>query len=213
MDDKDRTLLTLLRRDGRRPVVALARDLGLSRSATQDRLAKLQASGAIGGFTLVEERSTDNRESAYLTVRFAPEMKCAQIVPKLKKIHAISTIYSVSGSIDLFVRIEAEDVAGLEAARAAIAEVPGIVTAKTYVVLERHLGSAPNRWRRNERLASVSSRFAAASAIARCRPGEAAGHSPISSSVRPQPIHSRPLASSLQILMQGEGSAVSAGAF
>lgn len=140
MDDKDRTLLTLLRRDGRRPVVALARDLGLSRSATQDRLAKLQASGAIGGFTLVEERSTDTRESAYLTVRFAPEMKCAQIVPKLKKIHAISTIHSVSGAIDLFVRIEAEDVAGLEAARAAIAEVPGIVTAKTYVVLERHLG-------------------------------------------------------------------------
>ena len=140
MDDKDRTLLTLLRRDGRRPVVALARDLGLSRSATQDRLAKLQASGAIGGFTLVEERSTDTRESAYLTVRFAPEMKCAQIVPKLKKIPAISTIHSVSGSIDLFVRIEAEDVAGLEAARAAVAEVPGIVTAKTYVVLERHLG-------------------------------------------------------------------------
>lgn len=140
MDDKDRTLLTLLRRDGRRPVVALARDLGLSRSATQDRLAKLQASGAIGGFTLVEERSTDTRESAYLTVRFAPEMKCAQIVPKLKKIHAISTIHSVSGAIDLIVRVEAEDVAGIEAARSAIAEVPGIVTATTYVVLERHLG-------------------------------------------------------------------------
>ena len=97
--------------------------------------------GAIGGFTLVEERFvTDTRDCAYCTVRFAPEMKCAQIVPKLKKIPSTSTIYSVSGSIDLFVRIEAEDVAGLEAALGAVAEVPGIVTAKTYVVLERHLG-------------------------------------------------------------------------
>ena len=53
MDDKDRLLLALLQRDARRPVVALARDLGLSRTATQDRLTKLTASGAIASFTII----------------------------------------------------------------------------------------------------------------------------------------------------------------
>ncbi|MDQ8755929.1 Lrp/AsnC family transcriptional regulator [Sphingosinicella sp. LHD-64] len=139
MDEKDRLLLTLLRRDARRSVVALARDLGLSRTATQDRLAKLQASGAIAGFTVVEG-SAAARESAYLTIKFASGYRCPQVVPMLKRIPAIEMIHSVTGPVDLIVRVAAETVAGIEAARAAIAEVPGIAEVSTHVVLERHLG-------------------------------------------------------------------------
>lgn len=139
MDDKDRLLVTLLRRDARRPVVALARDLGLSRTATQDRLAKLQASGAIAGFTVVEGARVA-RESAYLTVTFAPGFRCPQVVPKLKRIPAVETIHSVTGPVDLIVRVAAETVGGIEAARAAIADAPGVADVSTHIVLERHLG-------------------------------------------------------------------------
>jgi Lrp/AsnC family transcriptional regulator, leucine-responsive regulatory protein len=140
MDDKDRLLLTLLRRDARRPIVALARDLGLSRSATQERLAKLQASGAIAGFTVVEGVEPAARQSAYLTVRFAPGRRCAQVVPKLKAIPHIGLIHSVTGPIDLIVRVDAESVAAIERSRAAIAAADGVSEVSTYVVLERHLG-------------------------------------------------------------------------
>lgn len=139
MDDKDRLLLSLLRRDARRPVVALARDLGLSRTATQDRLAKLQATGAIAGFTVIE-RSDAARESAYLTIKFAAGFRCPQVVPKLKTVAAIDLIHSVTGPVDLIVRVVAETVGGIEAARATIAEVPGVAEVSTHVVLERHLG-------------------------------------------------------------------------
>lgn len=139
MDEKDRLLLTLLRRDARQPVVALARDLGLSRTATQDRLARLQSSGAIAGFTVVEGREAA-RETAYLTIRFAAGHRCAQVVPKLKRIPAIETIHSVTGPVDLIVRVAADSVGGIEAARAAVADVPGIAEVSTHVVLERHLG-------------------------------------------------------------------------
>lgn len=139
MDDKDRLLLTLLRRDARQPVVALARDLGLSRTATQDRLARLQSSGAIAGFTLVEGRDAA-RETAYLSVSFASGYRCAQVVPKLKRIPAVETIHSVTGPVDLILRVAAESVGGIEAARAAVAEVPGVAQVSTHVVLERHLG-------------------------------------------------------------------------
>jgi len=140
MDEKDRLLVTLLRRDARRPVVALARDLGLSRTATQDRLARLQANGAIAGYTIVEGKVSAPRESAWLTVRFAPNYRCPQVVPKLKALPAIETIHSVTGDIDLILRVVADNVAGIEAARAAIAGVPGVADVSTHVVLERHLG-------------------------------------------------------------------------
>ncbi len=140
MDDKDRLLLTLLRRDARRPIVALARDLGLSRSATQDRLAKLRSSGAITGFTLIESGNTAAREIAYLTVRFETGIRCAQVVPKLRAIPSIETLHSVGGAIDLIVRIAAPNLSGIETARSAVAEIAGVAEVATFVVLERHLG-------------------------------------------------------------------------
>lgn len=140
MDDKDRLLLTLLRRDARRSAVALARDLGLSRSATQDRLAKLQESGAIAGFTIVEGAEVRARQTAYLLVRFAGGAQCARVVPKLKRLPLVAMIHSLAGEIDLLVRVDAPDVAGVEETRAAIAALDEIAEVTTTIVLERHLG-------------------------------------------------------------------------
>lgn len=138
MDDKDRLLLTLLRRDARRPVVALARDLGLSRTATQDRLAKLKTSGAIVGFTVVES-GVEAQEAAYLTVKLAPGFRCADLVPKLSRIPALETIHSVSGAVDMIIRAAAGNVGGIEAVRAAIADTAGVAEVSTYVVLDRYV--------------------------------------------------------------------------
>ena len=49
LDAKDRGLLSLLRTNARLPVVALAKALGLSRSATQERLQRLESGGTIQG--------------------------------------------------------------------------------------------------------------------------------------------------------------------
>ena len=139
MDDKDRLLLTLLRRDARRSIVALARDLGLSRSATQDRLAKLVSSGAIAGFTTVEGAGPLSRQSAYLSVTLAPGKRCADVVPRLKTVAYVGLIHSITGPVDLILRVDGESVADVEQARAAVAAVPGVASVATAVVLERHL--------------------------------------------------------------------------
>jgi DNA-binding Lrp family transcriptional regulator len=140
MDERDKLLLNLLRRDARRPIVALARDLNLSRSATQERLAKLQSSGAIAGFTIIDGKTEGPREMAYLMVTFDPGQKCEQVVPKLKRIPSIILIHAVTGPIDLIIRLEGNNVSDIEAGRSAIAAVPGVASVSTSMVLERHLG-------------------------------------------------------------------------
>lgn len=139
LDDRDRLLVDLLRRDARRPVVALARDLNLSRSATQERLARLQSSGVIGGFTIREGKAGGARQSAYLMVSFAQGYRCPQVVPKLLRIPTIGMIHSVTGPVDLIIRVDADDIAGVEAGRKAVEAVPGVATVSTSVVLDRHL--------------------------------------------------------------------------
>jgi DNA-binding Lrp family transcriptional regulator len=140
MDDKDSLLLTLLRRNARSSIVALARDLGLSRSATQDRLARLVASGAISGFTTIEGVGNGARQSAYLMLSFAPGRRCTEIVPQLRKVPFVSLIHSLTGPTDLLVRVDGDSIADLEKARAAVAAVPGILSVATSILLERHLG-------------------------------------------------------------------------
>lgn len=135
MDDKDQLLLTLLRRDARRPVVALARDLGLSRTATQDRLAKLQASGTIAGFTIID-RDARARERAYLMVQLVHGVRCAQIATKVMTIPAVEAIHSVTGEVDMIVRVAAEHVEGIEKARSEVAGLAGVAQVVTHVVLE-----------------------------------------------------------------------------
>lgn len=138
MDDKDRLLLDLLRRDARRPIVALARDLGLSRTATQDRLAKLRASGAIERFTIIEG-AVRSRERAYLMVGVERGVRCAALAPKIRALTSVETVHSVTGAIAMIVRVAADQVDGIEQARAAIAGLAGVADVTTHVVLESFL--------------------------------------------------------------------------
>ncbi len=139
MDDKDRLLLAQLRKDARRPIVALARDLDLSRTATQERLAKLVASGAIAKFTIEDGGLTGAQQAAHLLIKLEKGFKCAQVVPKLKALVAASVIHSVAGQHDIIMRLDASDMAAIEAARAVVAAMSGVAEVVTLVALERHL--------------------------------------------------------------------------
>jgi DNA-binding Lrp family transcriptional regulator len=53
MDAVDQRLISILRHDGRRSISDLALELGVSRGTVRARLAKLEAGGAIIGYTVV----------------------------------------------------------------------------------------------------------------------------------------------------------------
>lgn len=140
MHEKDAMLLAALRKDARRTLVALARDIGLSRSATQERLERLLRSGVIEGFTTVEGRVSERRASAHFLLKHQPGRTCAQLVPKLRKIAGIVSIHSVAGAIDLVIEAEGGDVRAIESVRSAIADLPEVSEMTTLMVLERDLG-------------------------------------------------------------------------
>ena len=62
-DEIDRKLLALLRANAREPAAVLAKKLRISRGTVQNRIARMLATGAIGGFT----------------VRTAPELETGRV--------------------------------------------------------------------------------------------------------------------------------------
>lgn len=139
LDEKDLKLISLLRRNARAPIVSLARHIGWSRSATQDRLARLEESGAIAGYTVIEGTPSAIIQAAHLLVSFDNGKTCDQVAPRVKSIPFVTRIDSLAGEIDLLVSVDADSIDSVEDVRRQVAAVPGIAEVTTAVVLRRHV--------------------------------------------------------------------------
>lgn len=139
MDEKNLKLIALLRRNARLPIVSLARQIGLSRSATQDRLTRLERSGAIAGYTVIEGTPSTVMQAAHYWVRFESGRNCDQIAPRVRAIPFVTRVASLSGDMDLLVSVDAASIDEVEKVRTQIAAVPGVRDVRTALVLRRHL--------------------------------------------------------------------------
>ncbi|HZH51250.1 MAG TPA: Lrp/AsnC family transcriptional regulator [Microvirga sp.] len=139
LDDKDRILVASLRKNARESLVGLARSVGLSRSATQERMRRLEREGVIKGYTVRLAAANDPSVRAMIAVTFEPGFRCKQVVPKLAGIPEIVACHSLTGAIDLMVMVACESNAALDRVRDAVAAAPGVATATTHIVLDTPL--------------------------------------------------------------------------
>jgi DNA-binding Lrp family transcriptional regulator len=132
-------LLQALERNARASVVDLARKIGLSRSATQERLGRLERTGVIARYTIERASPTKGQVQALLLASHAPGASCAGIVPGLKMIGGISSIHALAGEYDLAIWVRAPDTAELDQLAGRIRSLPGVQSVTTHVVLADHL--------------------------------------------------------------------------
>ena len=135
LDAIDRRLLALLQDDARTPLTTLAKRVGLSRSATQERVARLESHGVIAGYTLKLGGGDAPRTQAWLALTFRPGTACAQVMPQLATMVGVRLAHSVAGDVDLLVLAEADTIAAIGALREAVAKLPGVAAVKTYAVM------------------------------------------------------------------------------
>lgn len=135
LDEKDKILVAALRRNARESLVGLARSVGLSRTATQERMRRLERNGVIKGYTVELASEHDPAVRAMIAVTFDPGFRCKQIVPRLAGIPEIVACHSLTGSIDLMVMVSCETNAALDRIRDTVASIQGVATATTHIVL------------------------------------------------------------------------------
>lgn len=136
-DETDRKILSLLAENGRQSVKELARRIGLSRSATQERLARLERDGAIAGYTIRRNEHGDGAVAAYMFVKTRQAL-CDDLALQLRHIAEILVFDSVAGETDAMLEVQAESMARLQAIRAEIAAQPDVVQIETSIILKRH---------------------------------------------------------------------------
>ena len=135
LDETDRALLALLERNARRPVVALAKAVGLSRSAVQERLARLEDQGVIAQYTILRGDGREAGVTAVLLVRIAVR-PCEPVLRKLRDWPEIRACWSVAGpTVDAVLVAEVVDNEALGDFRERLASLDGVAEIVTAPVL------------------------------------------------------------------------------
>ena len=137
LDEIDEHLLSLLEKDARRPVVALAKAVGLSRTAVQGRLARLEDEGSIRGYTIVRGRAPQDAPVRAVLLLSIGTRPCATVIRRFENWPEVEACWSVAGpTIDAVILVAAESNEHLGELRARLADVPGVTEITTAPVLK-----------------------------------------------------------------------------
>lgn len=133
---QDEKLLFLLRQNARASVSDLARRLDLSRSTVQNRIARLESTGVIRGYSLeMGGEYLANRVEAHVSIKVHQKLT-GKTNTALERIGHVVQLYSVSGEYDLLAIVQAQSLEELSAVLDEIGNLEGVERTNSAVVLE-----------------------------------------------------------------------------
>lgn len=136
LSDADKSLISALKENARLSVSDLARKLSLSRSTIQNRLARLETTGVITGYSVkLSETYLQNRVSAHVSIKVKQKLT-TQTNVELKRFTAITQLYAISGEYDLIAIVEESSLEQLSHTLDLIGNLDGVERTTSSVILE-----------------------------------------------------------------------------
>ncbi|MEO1035666.1 MAG: Lrp/AsnC family transcriptional regulator [Pseudomonadota bacterium] len=147
MDDTDRALIRLLRRNARRPHVELARELGVSRATVQNRLRRLEKNGDIVGYTVRLRAELAPAPVRALISVTADARREADIVRRIETHPAIAAIHHTTGRWDLIAEVGTATLAEFHRLVGEIRALPGVTSTESNLLLDSqtYAGAGPDQ--------------------------------------------------------------------
>ena len=138
MDATDRQLIALLRKDARTSIAVLAKKLGVSRGTVSNRIAKLEDSGVIVGYTVrLRPDAQPNEIKAWMGIAVEGNETRAVIASLLGE-PGVATLHDTNGRWDLLAELRAANLAELSQVLERIRLVRGISSTETSIHLQTY---------------------------------------------------------------------------
>ncbi len=135
MEKLDRRILALLARDGRMSYTDIGKETGLSTSAAQQRVRRLEQRGVIKGYTAVlDTDALGLLVTAFVAIKPFDPAQSDDAPDRLRHIEEIISCYSVAGEPSYLLKVQVPTMADLEALLARI-RADGKVSTHTTTVL------------------------------------------------------------------------------
>ena len=135
MDDTDRSLIALLRKDARTTIAALAAKLKVSRGTVGNRLRKLEDEQVIVGYSLrLRPDAEPDQIRAWMGVRVEGNQTRAVIASLLGE-PGVEALHDTNGRWDLLAELRAESMVELSKVLERVRLTKGIANTETSILL------------------------------------------------------------------------------
>lgn len=136
INSQDQKLLMLLRQNARASITELAKAMHVSRSTIQNRIARLEASGVIRGYSVqLGGKFSASQVEAHVSIKVFQKLT-SRTNAALEEISQVSQLFSVSGEYDLIAIVQAQTLEELSALLDDIGNLEGVERTNSAVVLE-----------------------------------------------------------------------------
>ncbi|ELZ32827.1 ArsR family transcriptional regulator [Halogeometricum pallidum JCM 14848] len=140
MDELDRQILDILRRDARTPYTEIAEQVETSEGTVRNRVERLTSDGVIERFTI--STRTGNIK-AMIEVSVKVEVDTTRISELMAEWEEVDFVWQVSGEEDVVLVVDAADTRAVNELITKARELDEVKSTKTRLILDERLGRSP----------------------------------------------------------------------
>ena len=137
MDDLDRRILSILRRDARTPYTEIADRVGTSEGTVRNRVDRMTDEGVIERFTVT---TRTGNVKAMIEISVEMNVNTAAVGDRMVEWEEVDFVWQVSGEDDVVLVVDAVDTRAVNELITKAREMDEVKSTKTRLILEERLG-------------------------------------------------------------------------
>ncbi|MFM1878620.1 MAG: hypothetical protein RLZZ241_1486 [Bacteroidota bacterium] len=141
LDGLDKQILRMLMEDARKPILEIARHVGISGAAIHQRLRKLEKSGVLAGSKfLINPKVLGYSTMAYIGIYLDKAMSNPYAVKELEKIPEVLECHYTTGNWSILIKVLCKDNEHLmHLLNKKIQQIEGVSRTETFISLDQQI--------------------------------------------------------------------------
>ena len=137
IDNLDKRILEIMKKDSRCPYVEIAEKLGVSEGTVRSRVHKMTEDGIIRGFTI---KTSSKNVKALVEVRIDVNTDTEEIARKLSEYDGVTEVFEVTGDQDIIAIVDVESSQSLNEIIERVRRYDNVLSPRPRLILKEHFG-------------------------------------------------------------------------
>ena len=137
IDNLDKRILEIMKKDSRCPYVDIAEQLGVSEGTVRSRVHKMTEDGVIRGFTI---KTSSKNVKALVEVSIDVNTDTEEIARRMSEYDGVTEVFEVTGDQDIIAIVDVESTQNLNDIIEKVHKYDNVLSTRTRLILKEHFG-------------------------------------------------------------------------
>lgn len=137
IDNLDKRIIEILKKDSRCPFVEMATQLGVSEGTIRSRVHRMSEDGIIRNFTI---KTSSKNVKALVEIRIDVNTDTEEIAKELAGYDGVTEVFEVTGDQDIIAIVDVETSQSLNDIIERVRRYDNILSTRTRLILKEHFG-------------------------------------------------------------------------